>query len=145
MLLQGASQRGALPSRGGLGAGVIAASHMITKTAHARTSVATAVAAQVIGSDIVAFGFLFCLSSQERHNNSYDKHDRRPYHANQWVEKLTEDSDVLVMEIWRRRQLTTYLAKAWPLPRPGHREKHCRFRSSSPACRINSSVQCDHP
>ncbi|PWZ25886.1 Cysteine-rich receptor-like protein kinase 19 [Zea mays] len=34
-----------------------------------------------------------CLR-QERHNNSYDKHDRRPYHANRWVEKLTEDSDV---------------------------------------------------
>jgi hypothetical protein len=29
--------------------------------------------------------------------------------------------------------------------RPGHREWHCRFRSSSPACRVNSSVQCDHP
>jgi hypothetical protein len=57
MLLQGASLRGALPSRGGLGAGIIAASHMITKSAHARTPfVASVVAVPVIGSGIVAFG-----------------------------------------------------------------------------------------
>jgi hypothetical protein len=57
MLLQGASQRGALTSKGGLGIGVIAASHMITKSAHARTtSVASSVAALVIGGGIIAFG-----------------------------------------------------------------------------------------
>lgn len=56
MLLQGVSQRGACPSRGGLGAGGIAASHMITKLAHVRAlSVVSVVSVLVIESDIVAF------------------------------------------------------------------------------------------
>jgi hypothetical protein len=28
---------------------------------------------------------------------------------------------------------------------PYHYERHCRFRPSSPAHRVNSSIQCDHP
>jgi hypothetical protein len=60
------------------------------------------------------------MSRKGRHNNSYDKHDHRPYHANQWVEKPTEDCDVLAMETWRLRQHhpIMYLAKAWLLPQP---------------------------
>jgi hypothetical protein len=49
MLLQGVSQRGAFPSRGWIGAGVIAVSHMITKSAHAKAlSVVSTVVVLVI-------------------------------------------------------------------------------------------------